>query len=132
LKENYPPFNEFFMINPVIISEVIEKFCHKKKVSFKWPNDVYVEGKKICGILQEVITCGKRKFLIIGIGINIISNPNLKSNYEATNIFAETKKKPTTQKMINLLIASYENFFYDLSKYNFINFKTKAESMSAN
>ena len=31
LKNNYPPFNEFSMINPVIISEVIKKFCEKEK-----------------------------------------------------------------------------------------------------
>ena len=130
LKNNYPPFNEFLMINPVIISKVIKKFCKRQKISFKWPNDIFVNGRKICGILQEVITSNSKKFLIIGIGINIISNPNINTNYEATNIFFEAKKKPTTREIINLLITSYENFFYDLDAYNFINFKTKAELMS--
>ena len=132
LKNNYPSFSEFSMINPVIISEVIKKFCRKKKISFKWPNDVFVDGRKICGILQELITSNDKKFLIIGIGINIVSNPNINTNYEATNIFLETKKKPTTEEIINLLITSYENFFRELDTYNFINFKTKAESMSVN
>ena len=132
LKNNYPSFSEFSMINPVIISEVIKKFCKKKKISFKWPNDVFVDGRKICGILQELITSNDKKFLIIGIGINIVSNPNINTNYEATNIFLETKKKPTTEEIINLLITSYENFFRELDTYNFINFKTKAESMSVN
>ena len=130
LKNNYPPFNEFSMINPVIISEVIKKFCKRRKISFKWPNDIFVSEKKICGILQEVITFNSMKFLIIGIGINIISNPGINASYEATNIFLETKKKPTTKEIINLLITSYENFFYELDTYNFINFKTKAELMS--
>ena len=132
LKNNYPSFSEFSMINPVIISEVIKKFCRKKKISFKWPNDVFVDGRKICGILQELITSNDKKFLIIGIGINIVSNPNINTNYEATNIFLETKKKPTTEEIINLLITSYENFFRELDTYNFINFKMKAESMSVN
>ena len=118
------------MINPIIISEVIRKFCKEKKISYKWPNDIFVNGKKICGILQEVITSNSMKFLIIGIGINIISNPVIKTNYKATNIFLETKKKPTTREIINLLITSYENFFYELDAYNFINFKAKAELMS--
>ena len=36
--------------------------------------------------LYQLITLNKRKFLIIGIGINIISNPNFKSKYQTTNI----------------------------------------------
>ena len=127
LKNNYPPFTEFSTINPVIISGVIRKFCKEKKISFKWPNDIFVNGRKICGILQEVITVDSKKFLIIGIGINIISNPDVSVDYEATNIFLETTKKPTNKEIINLLIISYENFFYELDTYNFINFKTKAD-----
>ena len=127
LKNNYPPFTEFSTINPVIISGVIRKFCKEKKISFKWPNDIFVNGRKICGILQEVITYNSGKFLIIGIGINIISNPDVSVDYEATNIFLETTKKPTNKEIINLLITSYENFFYELDTYNFINFKTKAD-----
>ena len=34
LKKNYPPFNEFSVINPVIISSVIENFCERKNISF--------------------------------------------------------------------------------------------------
>tara|TARA_B100002003_G_scaffold163358_1_gene151624 strand:- start:42 stop:626 length:585 start_codon:yes stop_codon:yes gene_type:complete len=127
LKNNYPPFTEFSTINPVIISGVIRKFCKEKKISFKWPNDIFVNGRKVCGILQEVITVDSKKFLIIGIGINIISNPDVSVDYEATNIFLETTKKPTNKEIINLLIISYENFFYELDTYNFINFKTKAD-----
>ena len=74
LKKNYPPFNEFSIINPVIISSVIEHFCEKKSISFKWPNDVFVNGKKICGILQELITLDSKKFLVIGIGLNVVSS----------------------------------------------------------
>ena len=80
--------------------------------------------------MQEVITCSGKKFLIIGIGINIVSNPNINTNYEATNVFLETKRKPTTEEIINLLTNSYENFFRELDTYNFINFKMKAELMS--
>ena len=132
LKNNYPAFNEFSVINPVVVSDIIKKFCKKKKISFKWPNDIFVDGNKICGILQEIITLNRRKFLIIGIGINIVSSPNISNTYQATNIFSETHKKPTIQEMTNLIISSYEQFFYDLKSYNFINFKKKADLMTIN
>ena len=46
LEKKYPPFNEFSIINPVIIYDVIENFCKKENISFKWPNDVFVNGKR--------------------------------------------------------------------------------------
>ena len=132
LKKNYTPFNEFSIINPVIVSSVIEHFCEKKDISFKWPNDVFVNGKKICGILQELITLNSKKFLIIGIGVNVISNPNINNKYKATNILLETKKKPSIKKIINLIILSYEKFFFNLNTYNYKDFRKKAEMMALN
>ena len=129
LKKNYPPFNEFSIINPVIISSVIEHFCERKNISFKWPNDVFVNGKKICGILQELITLNSKKFLVIGIGVNIISNPNINTKYQTTNILSETKKKPSIKEIVNLIISSYEKFFINLHSYNYTDFKKKAELM---
>ena len=132
LEKKYPPFNEFSIINPVIISSVIGNFCDKKNITFKSPNDVFLNKKKICGILQELVTVNSRKFLIIGIGLNIISNPNVNNEYETTNILLETKKQPSIKEMINLIISSYEKFFINLNSYNYKDFKEKAELMALN
>ena len=132
LENDYPPFNEFSIINPVIISNVIKNFCEKKNISVKWPNDIFVNKKKICGILQELITLNGKKFLIIGIGINIISNPSFKTTYQATNIFSETKEKPSTKQINNLIKSSYEKFFIDLNTYSYLSFKKKADLITLN
>ena len=132
LQDNYPAFNEFSIINPVILSSVIENYCEKGNISFKWPNDVLVDGKKICGILQELITSNSKEFLIIGIGINIVSNPNINNKYLATNILSETKIKPPIKEIIDKIIFSYEKFFLNLNSYNYLNFKKKADLMAIN
>ena len=132
LENNYPPFNEFSIISPVIISDVIGHFCDKKNVNLKFPNDVFVNKKKICGVLQETIVSDNRKFLIIGIGVNIVSNPDIDKKYIATNIFFETKKKPEVKEIIDLIILGYEKFFIDLNLYNYASFKKKAESIALN
>ena len=82
--------------------------------------------------MQEIITLKKKEFLIIGIGANLVSNPKIKDNYKATNIFLETKKKPKVKELINLIILSYENFFKNLKSYDYKNFKNEAEKMSFN
>ena len=132
LKNNYPSFNEFSIINPIIISDVIEYFCEKKNINLKFPNDIFVNRKKICGILQEHIVLNSKKFLIIGIGVNIVSNPNVNNTYQATNILLETQKKPTIKEIIDLIISSYEKFFIDLNSYNYEHFKKKANLMALN
>ena len=132
LRNNYPAFNEFSIINPVIISSVIGNYCEKENISFKWPNDVLLNGKKICGILQELIISNSKKFLIIGIGINIISHPNINGEYKATNIFFETKIKPSIREIMDKIVFSYENFFSNLNSYNYLNFKKRVKLMAVN
>ena len=132
LKNNYPPFNEFFTINPLIISDVLKHFCKRKNINFKFPNDIFVNEKKICGILQELIVSNSRKFLIIGIGVNIVSNPDINNKYQATNILLETQKKPKIKEIIDLIVSSYEKFFINLNSYNYEHFKKKADSMALN
>ena len=125
LEKDYPPFNEFSVINPVILSYVIKNFCKSKDISFKWPNDIFLNGRKICGILQELITLKKKDFLIIGIGLNVVSSPSISKNYKATNILLETKRKPSIKKIVKLIIESYENFFKNLKTYNYRTYKNK-------
>jgi len=131
LKSNYPPFNEFSIINPIIISDVIKYFCDKQIITLKFPNDVFVNGKKICGILQELVTLKDIKFLIIGMGINIVTNPNIKETYATTNILIETKQKPKIEKIVEQIISSYEKFFLNLDSYKYSNFKKKADLMAS-
>lgn len=56
----------------VAVSRAIKKVCGITP-SIKWVNDIYVNGKKICGILTEAMTdfeSGQIQHLILGIGIN--------------------------------------------------------------
>ena len=47
----------------------------------KWPNDILIEGKKVAGVLIEY----SGRFVIIGIGINVKSNPTV-PEYETTKL----------------------------------------------
>ena len=41
------------------------------QAEIKWVNDLLLDGKKVCGILTEAMTLGQKKWLIVGIGINL-------------------------------------------------------------
>ena len=83
-------------INCNLVRKLLSKFTDKK-IFFKKPNDLLINKKKISGILQEVVLIKDKKFLITGIGINIIKNPNIR-NFPATNL------KEITNKSISKLI----------------------------
>lgn len=57
----------------VAVCRALEKLTDKKP-KIKWVNDVYIDGKKICGILTEAVTDFETQTVtsvIIGIGVNI-------------------------------------------------------------
>ena len=132
LSNDYPPFNEFSIINPVIVSDVLKKISNKNNIRLKFPNDIFINKKKVCGILQEVINNENKDFLIIGIGINVASNPVLNNVYNATNLSAETNKNHQINKIVELIITSYENFFNNIKSYDYIYYKKKANLMALN
>ena len=73
------------------------------KAGIKWPNDVYVNNRKICGILTEASANQKKlKCVVVGIGLNVNSDsssiPELRKI--ATSIKKETGK---TQRRLSIL-----------------------------
>ena len=65
-----------------------------------------INKKKICGILQEIKFNNESKFIVIGIGINLIKNPEIK-NYPTTNIFRETGFKVKKHDLIKNIEKNY-------------------------
>jgi BirA family transcriptional regulator, biotin operon repressor / biotin---[acetyl-CoA-carboxylase] ligase len=44
----------------------------KRRVGLKWPNDVYVDGRKVAGILSEAqVEGGRAAWVVVGIGVNV-------------------------------------------------------------
>ena len=78
-------------INSLLVKKLLSIY-YKKRIIFKKPNDLLINKKKICGILQEKISKLNQKYLIVGIGINLIKNPKLK-NYPTTNLYELLNKK---------------------------------------
>ena len=106
--------NTITKINCLLVKKLLSRF-KKKKITFKKPNDLLIDKKKISGILQEVIFLNKKKFLITGIGINIIKNPNIK-NYPATNLQEVTKKSISKSNVENKLAKLFEKNLSKLYK----------------
>ena len=100
------------ILNCKIIKKVLFQFI-KKTIIIKPPNDLFINKKKICGILQEIKFKNESKFLIIGIGINLVKSPKIK-NYPTTNILKETGFKV---KSLNLIKKIEKNYIKNLKLF---------------
>ena len=93
------------ILNCKIIKKILLKYI-KKTISIKAPNDLLINKKKICGILQEIKSNNEAKFIVIGVGINLIKNPKIK-NYPTTNILSETGFKVKKNDLIKNIEKNY-------------------------
>jgi len=67
----------FTTMTAAAVSEAIEDISGKK-AEIKWVNDIYLDGKKLCGILVESVNNYEKmvsEALIIGIGVNLTESP---------------------------------------------------------
>lgn len=82
----------------VAIAETLISFGIKPRI--KWPNDILIDGKKVSGTLTEYAG----RFVIIGIGINIKSNPTVE-NYETTKLdnYVKVDKSDLLNKLMKNL-----------------------------
>lgn len=70
-----------FMASLVVAEVLSEKYGLRTET--EWPNDVLVNGKKICGILAEMNTKGEKvNFVILGVGVN--------ANFSAHDVLSES------------------------------------------
>ena len=77
--------------NCEIIRKSIQAFT-KNKIKIKPPNDLLINKEKICGILQETFFKNKKKFIVVGIGLNLAKSPKIKK-YPTNYLSKYTSKK---------------------------------------
>ncbi|MFD2829335.1 biotin--[acetyl-CoA-carboxylase] ligase [Corticicoccus populi] len=82
----------FNLFMSLAISEALDQSFNIES-GIKWPNDIYINDKKVCGFLTEVLSEDHHVTSIIcGIGINLFDNDYLKSLGTATSIENESGK----------------------------------------
>jgi len=90
------------------------------EVSLKWPNDVLVKGKKLCGILTEMkATRGSVEFVICGVGINVNQAaedfpPELRES--ATSLFVVTGVKADRTELFSEVVEQMETVYDRFSR----------------
>jgi BirA family biotin operon repressor/biotin-[acetyl-CoA-carboxylase] ligase len=75
------------------------------ETDIKWPNDVLVNEKKLCGILAETVETPAGRAVVVGIGINLTAKSVSPELYRiATSVEAATGKSPDVEIIIEALV----------------------------
>ena len=83
----------------------------KLLTSIKWPNDIYVENKKIAGILIENTISGMHlKYSIIGIGLNVHQD-NFPTTINATSLKLISSDEVNKMDVLSAVLSSIEKYF---------------------
>ena len=99
-------FKQLTKLNCLLVRKILSTY-YKKKIIYKKPNDLLIDKKKICGILQETLIKLDKKYLIVGVGVNLIKSPYIK-NYPTTNLKELLNKKVSKIKIENQLKKIFE------------------------
>ena len=99
-------FKHLTKLNCLLVRKILSTY-YKKKIIYKKPNDLLINKKKICGILQETLIKLDKKYLIVGVGVNLIKSPYIK-NYPTTNLKELLNKKVSKIKIENQLKKIFE------------------------
>ena len=100
------------LLTGLAVSAGIEDYCGLKS-QIKWPNDLTLEGKKICGILTEMSADMEMiRYVVVGIGINVnIEAFPEEIAYKATSLYLESGKKIKRSGMIACIMKRMEEYY---------------------
>lgn len=100
-------------VNKALLKQAIES-------SIKWPNDILINGKKICGILTEVSgELNMLDYVVIGIGVNVsLSKTDIPKELKdiATSINMEEGKAINRKQLMANILNEFEDFYMDFKE----------------
>ncbi|MDX1961385.1 MAG: biotin--[acetyl-CoA-carboxylase] ligase [Leptospiraceae bacterium] len=98
------------------------------KLSLKWPNDLYIENKKLSGVLVELFTVEEFTTILIGIGLNFYSEKDQDKTIFGT--LMDEKPSAEFRKQFIAKIINEINGIFQLTSTEAISKLNKANSIS--
>lgn len=94
----------------------------------KWPNDVVISGKKVCGILAEK----REKKVAVGIGINVNTEKfDGELKQRATSLYMESGKIFEREELLNSVADEFEELYKILCEKGFSHLRDTYKAMCA-
>jgi len=117
-----PKAPQLTLVTGVAVAETLNQECGLD-VGIKWPNDILIGDKKVCGILTEVkADMGKVDYVLVGIGIDLnvdlnIFPPELRGG--ATSLKAELDREIMGAELVATFLKNFEIYYGEFKQGKF-------------
>ena len=100
------------LVQAMAVAEAVEEVAGLK-AQIKWPNDILIKEKKVCGILTEMNLVGSEiASIIIGTGINVNQETFPEEILDiATSLKKEAGVELCREKLIGVLCSKFEHYY---------------------
>lgn len=102
------------IVAAMAVMKALDRQCdNSTDVSIKWPNDIVINGKKVCGILTEMKTVGdSSQYVVVGIGINV-NNESFADDISrvATSMYIEEGKRFDRSDIVCDVMEEFEKYY---------------------
>ena len=96
------------------VQAAIEQVDSRVTADLKWPNDVLIEGKKVCGILTEMNAEATRvRYIVVGIGINV-NQASFPKELAATSLRLKTGSEWSRVELVAELLKALNREYHGL------------------
>lgn len=91
-------------------------------VVLKWPNDLLVDGAKCAGLLAEMASTPEGQSLMVGIGLNVSTDPSILSRIDqpATSLSKATGRTLASETVLAEVLAAWTEIDRSLEQYGFV------------
>lgn len=104
------------LVMALAVSEAIREVTGMN-AGIKWPNDLVIRGKKICGILTELCFRGNTPVVVIGVGINVNSTKFPEGlDQTAGSLILEAGKEICREQLLAAVLDKFEAFYGQYEK----------------
>ena len=129
LKPNFLAFEQHYYLSicsALALRKLLLRYITHKNVYIKWPNDIYIENNKICGILiQNQLTTKQIKQSVIGIGLNVNQFKFPQQLPNPTSIYLETGENFNLDTVLEFLFTDFEYYYLKLRSQKFEELKSE-------
>lgn len=110
------------LVSALAVHRALRKLC-PSGLLIKWPNDLVINGKKLCGILTEMSCESSINYVVIGIGINVNNSSFPEEIGEtATSLSGSLGHAVKRAPIVADFLSEFENLYEDFEKKGDISF----------